>query len=63
MTLRMRAMLRLLGAPRDDNDPVARADNRTSVDDARAALSVACGAPLDRICPCGGYDLRDGSDG
>jgi len=38
-------------------DPVLRADNRTSVCDARAALCIAQGVPLDQIDPASGYDL------
>lgn len=38
-------------------DPVLRADGRTSVADARAALCLAQGVPLDEIDPASGHDL------
>ena len=38
-------------------DPVLRADGRTSVADARAALCIAQGVPVDEIDPASGHDL------
>jgi hypothetical protein len=37
--------------------PVARADARTSMADARIALCIAKGVPLDEIDPASGYSL------
>lgn len=39
------------------SDPVLRADGRTSVADARAALCIAQGMPVDEIDPASGHDL------
>ncbi len=38
-------------------DPVAAADLRTSMDDARAALCIAQGVPLGDIDPASGHNL------
>ena len=39
-------------------DPVGAADIRTSVNDARTALCIAAGVPLDQIHPASGHDLQ-----
>ncbi|HZP49650.1 hypothetical protein [Actinocrinis sp.] len=39
------------------HDPVAAADNRTSMCDARIALCIALGVPAEDIDPASGYDL------
>lgn len=41
-------------------DPVAHADHRTSVADARAALCLACGVWLAHIDPSGGFNRTPG---
>lgn len=40
--------------------PVASADLRTSMNDARTALCIAMGVPLDLIHPASGHDLSRG---
>lgn len=55
------AWQRMLGIAitwRRTTDPVYNADQKTSMDDARIALSVAKGVPFDDIDPGGGHDLR-----
>lgn len=49
-------LLRVASQARSD-DPVLRADGRTSVADARAALCVAQGVPLEDIDAASGHDL------
>lgn len=41
-------------------DPVAAADLRTSMNDARTGLCIALGVPLHLIHPASGHDLSDG---
>lgn len=50
-------MRSLANPDRYRHDPVARADNRTSMNDARTALCIALGVPLDDIDPASGHDL------
>lgn len=38
-------------------DPVAFADNRTAMNDARTALCIALGVPLDEIDPASGHNM------
>ena len=54
--VRRRARLRMLqlALPQHPRESLAKADQRTSVADARACLSLAGGAPWDQIDPCGG---------
>lgn len=54
--LRRRARLRmlLLATPEHPHGSVRKADQRTSLADARAALSLAGGADPDDVDPCGG---------
>ncbi|MDT0381378.1 hypothetical protein RM572_21710 [Streptomyces sp. DSM 42041] len=52
--LRMQTIAR---AASDPTDHVAAVDARTSMDDARIALCVARGVPLEDIDPSQGYDL------
>jgi hypothetical protein len=66
MTMRTAAVLRLYRVvalparhPVRYSNPVARADQRTSVADARTALCIAIGVPLDQIHPASGHDMRD----
>lgn len=60
MDLATRARLRMLSLAKPELrriDPVAAADNRTAMCDARAALCIALGVPLDEIDPSSGHDL------
>lgn len=60
MDLATRARLRMLSLAKPELrriDPVAAADNRTAMCDARAALCIALGVPLDEIDPASGHDL------
>lgn len=45
-------------AQRIRTDPVTYWDARTSLADARAALCLAVGVPVEWIDPAGGYDRR-----
>jgi hypothetical protein len=58
---RSRAHWRLVGLARLERrsaDPVAWADQLTSLHDARTALCIAMGVPLDEINPATGHDMR-----
>lgn len=60
MDLATRARLRMLSLAKPELrriDPVAAADNRTAMCDARAALCIALGVPLEEIDPSSGHDL------
>jgi hypothetical protein len=54
--LRMYRLCRLEGPDRH-RYPVEYANQITSMNDARAALCIAMGIPLDLIHPCTGHDL------
>ena len=51
-----RARLRLLAFAHKRSDPVAEADRRTSVADARIGLCLALGVAEEDICPASGGD-------
>lgn len=68
--MQRRAVLRLMAAVPDDgqrmrlSDPVAYWDRRTSGNDARAALSLACGAHPSDVDPVlGTHDFRPAPTG
>lgn len=50
-------MYRLCGLYKSGADPIAYADQVTSLNDARAALCLAMGVPIERIDPCTGHRL------
>jgi hypothetical protein len=50
-------IVRLARLERRSADPIAWADQRTSLQDARTALCIAMGVPFDQIDPASGHDL------
>lgn len=50
-------MYRLCRLDRRDADPVAYADQVTSMNDARTALCLAMGVPMEHIDPAAGHNL------
>lgn len=62
LAARARQRMRSLANPdKYRHDPVAAADNRTSMNDARTALCIALGVPIEDIDPASGHNLTRAS--
>lgn len=51
------ATRRLMRVAADHTDPVEWADRRTSLNDARTALCLATGVPVEHVHPASGHNL------